>query len=388
MLRNVAPPARSRTRAHLLAAWSFDGVRHRAGGDGLAGTKRSCAAGWPVRSSCQHVQPGFYVGGFGLTREDAQAQIAGVQMFGETWKAISLRMPSDKRARKRLRAQSCRRVFCRTEPPGPFRPSIIRIDVAFRPWLPYDSFLLVNEGSGMRSPVSAVVSFVIGIAFGVPGLCLLVFLCLLIWRPELATEWSRWLEANSPLAPEHFPRWLFNGSLHGREAWWGAGAMTLVLNLFGYKALRWARESLRPADQSSGGKAQVLIRTQHPCVGALLEGDLRLLKTPRPEQVFKVALFCRHVDRALEKTRESSIFGQCLDVQTALGADGWHVPFRFEVPANAPPSTVRDLAYMAFGPDRDEYSWFIDFCRADAWIAVPSEFLITLGPAPVIASRG
>ena len=240
----------------------------------------------------------------------------------------------------------------------------------------------------MRGLVAALFSFVIGIALGVPGLCLLIFLCLLMWRPELAPEWSRWVEAHSPLAPDDFPRQLLNELSQGKSPWaaWGAAA---ILSFVGYSALRGARESLRPADQSSGGEAQVVIKTEYPCVGAVLEGDLKLLETPKPDQVFQVTLLCRCIDRSLSKERKSSIFGQSQDVKIAQVADGWHLPFRFEVPADAPPSTVRDdLDEVVAGLPRVEYSWFIEFFPTDKWIAVSSKFQITLGAAPVNAPRG
>jgi hypothetical protein len=156
-----------------------------------------------------------------------------------------------------------------------------------------------------------------------------------------------------------------------------------LLSFVGYSALRRARESLRPADQSSGGGAQVVIKTEHPCVGTVLEGDLKLLETPKPDQVFRVRLHCRHIDRGLSEARTSFIFAQTQDVKAARVADGWHLPFRFEVPADAPPSTVRDaLGEALVGLPADEYSWFLEFFPTDKWIAVASRFQITLGAAP------
>ncbi|MDB5857129.1 MAG: hypothetical protein JWQ76_818 [Ramlibacter sp.] len=239
----------------------------------------------------------------------------------------------------------------------------------------------------MKGLARALFSFLIGIALGVPGLCLLVFLCLLMWRPGLAPDWLRWVEAHSPLAPADFPRQFFDELSQGKSPWaaWGAAAF---LSFVGYTALRGARESLRPADHSRGGAAQVVIKTEYPCVGAVLEGDLKLLETPKPDQVFRVTLLCRHIDRALSEERRSSLFGQSRDVKIAQLADGWHLPFRFEVPADAPPSTPRDdLAEVLTGPPSDEYSWFIEFFPTDKWIVVPSKFKITLGAAPVNAPR-
>lgn len=233
----------------------------------------------------------------------------------------------------------------------------------------------------MRGLGPALFSLAIGIAFGVPGLCLLVFLCLLMWRPELAPEWSGWVEAHSPLAADDFPRQVLNELSQGKSPW-GAWGVAAFLSFIGYSALRGARESLRPAGQTRGGGAQVLIRTAHPCVGALLEGDLKLLKTPKPDQVFQVILVCRQNERATLEPRERTKFAQSMEVKVVQAAGGWHVPFRFEVPADAPPSTVRDdLSEAIFGPPYEQNSWFIEFFATDKWIAVPTKMQITLGQA-------
>jgi hypothetical protein len=240
----------------------------------------------------------------------------------------------------------------------------------------------------MRGLGAALFSFVIGIALGVPGLCLVIFLCLLMWRPGLAPEWSGWVQAHSPLAPEDFPRQLLHELTQGKSPW-GAWGVAAFLSFPGYSALRGARESLRPTDQTSRGEAQVVIKTEHPCVGAGLEGDLKLLETPKPDQVFRVTLLCWLTDRGAMNRQERSIFGLSQDVKIVQAADGWHLPFRFEVPADAPPSTLRnDLAEVITGPPDVEHVWYIEFCATDKWIAVPSKLQITLGAAPINAPPG
>jgi hypothetical protein len=204
----------------------------------------------------------------------------------------------------------------------------------------------------------------------------------------MAAEWSRWVEVRFPLAPDNFPRQLLDGLLEGKSAW-GAWGVASLLSMVGYSALRAAREASRPAGQSSGGKAQVVIRTERPCVGAVLEGHLKLLATPAPDQVFQVALRCRFSDRSLGKTRNGSMFEQSVEVKPMRAADGWHLPFRFEVPADAPPSTTHDDLVEPFVGRADvDHSWFIEFFPADKWIAVPSRFPVGLEAAPVSAASG
>jgi hypothetical protein len=240
----------------------------------------------------------------------------------------------------------------------------------------------------MRGLGPALFSFVIAITLGVPGLCLVIFLCLLMWRPELAPEWSGWVQARSPLAPENFPRQLLLEVSQGKSPW-GAWGVAAFLSFAGYTALRGAIESLRPADQTGGGEAQVLIKTEHPCVGAVLEGDLKLLETPKPDQVFRVALICWLSEWGGMESRNRSIFGLSQDVKIVRAADGWHLPFRFEVPADAPPSTERNtLAEAITGLPKVEHVWYIEFFATDKWIAVPAKLQITLGAAPVNAPAG
>ena len=237
----------------------------------------------------------------------------------------------------------------------------------------------------MRNPVAFLLSTLIGIAFGVPGLSALVFVGLFAWRPGLALTWAQWVAAHTPITLESFLELRPNGVFLVRSQWgtFGAGAL---LSLLGYFALHGARESLRPADQSSGGLAQVLIKTQCPCVGAVLEGELKLLTAPKPDQVFRVSLLCRHIHSLADDRRERTVvcLSQDIEIKITQVVEGWQLPFRFEVPADAPPSTVFDnLGYLVSGPPMDEYSWFIEFFPTDKWIVSPSSFKIVLGAAPV-----
>ena len=188
----------------------------------------------------------------------------------------------------------------------------------------------------MRNPFAALLSTLIGVAFGVPGLSALVFVGLLAWRPGLALTWAQLVAAHTPIPLESFLELRPNGVFLVRSQWGTFGAGTL-LSLIGYFTLCGARESLRPADQSSGGLAQVLIKTQCPCVGAVLEGELTLLKAPKPDQVFRVSLLCRHIHSLADDRRKRTIvwLSQDIEIKITQVVEGWQLPFRFEVPADA-----------------------------------------------------
>jgi hypothetical protein len=240
----------------------------------------------------------------------------------------------------------------------------------------------------MRSLGGALFSFAFGIAFGVPGLCVFIFLCLLKLQPESAPAWSRWLVGHSPLPPNIFSGQLFSELPQSESLWsaWGGAALLCVI---GYSCMRSARDCLRPTNQTTDGEAEVELKTEHPRVGAVLEGDLKLLEAPTPGQEFLVSLFCRYIETSRSGTVRKSLFRQNQTIKIVEAADGWRLPFRFDVPADAPPSTVHDPWVDALSDmTGNDYAWYIEFCRADGWFVVPSEFPITLDAAPSGALPG
>jgi hypothetical protein len=165
-----------------------------------------------------------------------------------------------------------------------------------------------------------------------------------------------------------------------RQAQMGAGIMGLVLCVFGYRALRSARDVLRPADESSGGEAKIVWQTEQPRAGLPLEGSLRLREMPKPEQVYRLELSCKReyqpgAEELKPRKRVETAFVEQRDIQVVQTAEGWSVPFRFDIPVTAPASTGGSFP-------QDGYVWRLAFYRADALIAFPAGFGITMGPAP------
>ena len=235
----------------------------------------------------------------------------------------------------------------------------------------------------MRRLATALLSFVVGIAFAVPGIVLALWVGLAVYRVELAVGYSQWAAERLPSLAVPLLQ-LADYATH-RESLIVAGLGAAFLCLIGFSSLRGARQMLRPADQSSGGEAQIVLKTDFPRVGRPLEGSLRLLEIPEPEQVFRLELSCRRTYVTGDQRRKQGVetpFCAEQDVQVAQTAEGWSLPFRFEVPVTAPSSDAGN-----FEPG-EGYIWRLVFEPKDGWISFGGpEFLLTLGPAPAAELR-
>ena len=220
----------------------------------------------------------------------------------------------------------------------------------------------------MQKLLGASVSFAIGLAFAIPGVCLLLFLAFGRSQPDLAQAWLSWLLAHAVVSPD-----VTAALIQGHPAAWVVG---IVLTWLGWSSLQGARDGLRPEGESTGGEAQLELTTRHPRAGGLLEGRLRLLKIPEGGQRFRVEVVCRETSEA-PRTRRT-VFNQSQDVAAVDSVNGWVLPFRFELPAESPPSTAP--ANFNISPD-PVIRWSIELCRADALIAVPSSITLSVGAA-------
>lgn len=227
--------------------------------------------------------------------------------------------------------------------------------------------------------VRAVVSAVFGVAFAALGIVLVSWVGLTVYRVELGVDWMMWVLGHSPIPLSDPPLELANAAVQDKKLipW---GILGAFLCLIGYRSLRSARDAIRPEGESSGGEAKLELKTPEPRVGRPLEGSLRLLQDPQPGEVFRLELSCsrsyRTGDSDSSKYKEETAFFAQQDIAAAQSADGWRLPFRFDVPLTAPPSGATGH------PPGDPYSWQLAFYRADAVIAVGSTVLLRLGAAP------
>jgi hypothetical protein len=229
----------------------------------------------------------------------------------------------------------------------------------------------------MRSAVAFFFSAVFGIAFAAAGVVLALWVGMTVYRVELGFDWALWAWENSGLPLTVTPLELANGAIQPSTLI-PTGMVAAVLCLVGLSSLRSARDALRPAGESSGGKAKLELKTPEPRVGRPLEGSLRLLHDPQPGQVFRVELSCGRTYQVHDDNRrreETGFFAQ-LDVAAVQNAEGWRLPFRFDVPVTAPASGAGGY------PVGEDYCWSLAFYPADAAIAFPSRLPLTFGAAP------
>ena len=231
----------------------------------------------------------------------------------------------------------------------------------------------------MRKLVIFIASLVFAILLGVPGVLLALQVGLVLYRLELAFDWALHVAEHWPLALTTPAVQLANHAIQ-RNLLIPAGMIAAIMCLLAFRALRNAQRLLRPSGESDDGKARIALKADHPRVGSLLEGSLQLTKDAKPGDIFRVELFCRRSLTSVSEKRRQTVFSARQDVQAVQGAEGWSVPFQFDVPATAPPSMVRDpLAVEGYGHGFDRQ---LAFYPANAWIAFPSEFSLQLAAAP------
>lgn len=225
----------------------------------------------------------------------------------------------------------------------------------------------------MRKLILTIFNLVSGITLGVAGIAIAAWVVLANYRVTDAFDWALWALESLPFELNVPPVQLANEAMQRNSLiMWGVGAAFLCWMAFG--ALRGARQAVRPANESHDGAAQIELKADRPRVGRPLEGSLRLLEDAKSGDVYRLELSCRRI-RPGERNVETPFFEQ-QDVRVVQGALGLSVPFRFNVPVTAPPSSKDGILT---GPG---FRWRLAFYRAESVIAFPSEFALELGSAP------
>lgn len=230
----------------------------------------------------------------------------------------------------------------------------------------------------MRQLASAI-QLLIGIALAVPGVLLALWVVVALYKVEVGFDWALWALEHSPFELTGPSVELANEAIQ-RNSLISGGMLAAVLCSVGFSFLRGARRSLRPPDESHDGKARIVLKAAHPRVGRPLEGSLRLTKDAEQGDVFQVELSCsRYLRSRDEKNPVETPFFARLETKAAQGSQGWSVPFRFEVPATAPPTMARGLRGL-LAPDL--FVWELTLRPLKGWIVSPSEFALELAAAP------
>jgi hypothetical protein len=187
----------------------------------------------------------------------------------------------------------------------------------------------------------AIENLLLAILFGAPGATVAAWVALTVQRTEkgydLALQALEWVEA-AALLDFGQPAAQLAGKFIQRESVQLAGIGGLVLCAVSLVFLHRFYRCIRPLDPNHGRMALLVLKTQHPRVGQVLEGKLQLKEDVQPGEEFQISLFC-----AVPGTsRPSSIAFSDSQVRQAVAESlGWSVPFRFELPDTAPPTTTR-----------------------------------------------
>lgn len=223
----------------------------------------------------------------------------------------------------------------------------------------------------MLKLVAASFDLFLGTLLGAVGLPLALWVLVALYRAELARESALWALELSPLS--HGTAVQLAGDLTQRNALIALGIAAAVLCAMAFAALRSARSELRPVGATThGGKVRIELVTNPLRVGAPVAGSIWLSRRMEPDDAIRVGLSCKRIHGSgVDQTAEVA-FSEVRDVAPVRTSHGWSAPFRFEVPAIAPPSGNGFDWRLAYTLSRRE---------------LPSLVALELGPAPEGAFR-
>ena len=211
-----------------------------------------------------------------------------------------------------------------------------------------------------RNPVAGIVSGAFGLAWAALGLVLAAWAATTALDLTKGFDLAVWGLGHSPFGlpwePVEVAAWAVNNLL----AIAIAAGVALVL---GWTNLRSARIAFRPWNHSQDGKGELQLASREDArVGRPLEGSILLRDPPAPGDEFDVVL-------SGGKPGDVSAWRKEQKVRARQGAHGVNLPFRFDVPASAPPSGMGSR-------------WRLEFARAGKPAFGRSAFDVQLAPAP------
>jgi hypothetical protein len=226
-----------------------------------------------------------------------------------------------------------------------------------------------------RNPAGAVILYPIGLALTAVGAVALAWVALALIDAESAYELALSVLRRPELLAAKPPEQTASEMLM-RDGLAMEGAVGAMALWAGVCLLGAARTALRAANLSHDGKFEIAFDNPHLRVGTTLDGKLRLMKEPKPGEVFRIELTCSVTHPAGDEPEQKTFtaFSEQQDAKAVQGAGGWSVPFSFGIPASAPVSTPGST--LALGV----YHWRLKVYRANAWIATGSRFNLDLGP--------
>jgi hypothetical protein len=184
----------------------------------------------------------------------------------------------------------------------------------------------------MRDPVKATTGLFYGSVFGILGLLLFSWALFVHFQYDAAFQLALRIVVFLGFVDGDPGRLAYTWAMHENlAAIFGLGFLAAAAgNLYA------ARTRMRPPDESHDGKVRVELKTKSLRVGAPLEGTVWLKKDPKPDELYRVALLCSR--SRPDNQPDENAYAEKQEARPMRGAQGWYLPFRFEIPATTPPT--------------------------------------------------
>lgn len=226
-----------------------------------------------------------------------------------------------------------------------------------------------------RPPLSAIVFVILGAAAGLAGIAMAGWAATTHFKVERGFDAAMWAMARSPVPFQGEPIAIANAMIQDVPVMF-LGAFGLFLCLVCYSFLRDARIALLPAGAPVAGMASLALSTRAPRAGQPMEGHVRLKKAAKAGEVFEVSVQCtrriRDTSKLDRRDRTETLHYESIAVAAEKDAQGWVLPFQFELPVTAPASQGRQF----YG-----YRWEVKHWSKKAWITTGSPLDVDVGPA-------
>ena len=232
----------------------------------------------------------------------------------------------------------------------------------------------------MRKLVSNVFNLLLAILLAAMGIALAAWIVLANYRVTEAFDWALWALELLPFSL-NVPLVQLANEMTQRNSLIWVGVAAAYLCWVGFSNLRGEREDLRGAreveilvDEGHSKSARVELRADHPRVGRPLEGALRLIDDSISGNRFRLVLSCSRVHWQDNKSFTETAFVEQQEVRVVRGGPGCSIPFRFNVPATAPPSSNT--------ANPSGFQWHLAVHPLDTVFKLNCVFPLRLDPAP------
>lgn len=206
----------------------------------------------------------------------------------------------------------------------------------------------------------------VGTTLGAAGLALVGWVLLRLMSVEWAFDSAFWILSLSGLSFVGGPEGAAYTAINRPSMLFVF--LAVFLSLIAWFALSAASVALRPPNESNDGEMVIALDGTNPVVGVPLAGRVILKGSEEPTGVFHLLLSCRRQLPMREGGRGSlTLFNAEDNVRAVRGADGWSLPFCFEIPSSAPPSGNGDFGCP---------EWSLTVVREKKWFG--STFELTL----------